>query len=214
MERRKVSAVHAGFIQELDALLRLDAQNQRRYRPGPGRPGPATLSKHQMILMTESVFIKAFSHYELFLEEVFILYTRNRPTRGGHRVPSFILPKDGEHARDILKSGMPFLEWNSPDTIVRRCEVYLHDGDPIKRSITAYSARLQRMKAIRNAIAHRSAEAAQRYNNVVRAELRAAPLQPLSPGEFLLSTDPATPASYFLLSYLGIFRSVANVAAG
>ncbi|RWE64078.1 hypothetical protein [Mesorhizobium sp.] len=214
MERRKVSTVHADFIHELDSLLRLDAQNQRRYRPGPGRPGPATLSKHQMVLMTESVFIKAFSHYELFLEELFILYTRNKPTRGGTRVPSFILPKDGEHAREILKSGMQFLEWNSPDIIIRRCEVYLHDGDPIKRSVTTHSARLQRMKAIRNAIAHRSAEAAQKYNNVVRSELRAAPLQPLLPGEFLLSTDPSAPASYFLVSYLNIFRSVANVAAG
>ncbi|WP_136621277.1 MULTISPECIES: hypothetical protein [Mesorhizobium] len=213
-ERRKVSAVHSDFIHELDSLLRLDAQNQSRFRAGPGRPGKASLSKGQMVLMTESIFTKAFSHYELFLEEVFILYTRSKPTIGGASVPSYIAPRDANHARDMLKSSMPFLDWNSPDNIVRRCEIYLKDGDPIKLSITTHSARLQSMKTIRNAIAHRSTEATVKYNNVVRAELRAAPLRPLNPGEFLLAADPVAPPSYFLLSYLDVLRRVANVAAG
>lgn len=212
-ERRKVSAVHGDFIRELDGFLRLDAQNQQRYRAGPGRPGPATLSKSQMILMTESIFTKAFSHYEMFLEELFILYTRSKSTINGKRVYSYIAPRDGKHARDMLKSNMPFLEWNSPDNIIKRCETYLKDGDPIKLSITTHSARLQTMRSIRNAIAHRSSEATVKYNNVVRAEMRASPLHPLQPGEFLLMVDPVNPPAYFLLSYLDILRNVANVAA-
>ena len=214
VERRKVSAVHGDFVRELDGFLRLDAQNQQRYRAGPGRPGPATLSKSQMILMTESIFTKAFSHYELFLEELFILYTRSKLTMRGKRVESYIVPRDGNHARDMLKSSMPFLEWNSPDNIIRRCETYLKDGDPIKLSITTHSTRLQTMRVVRNAIAHRSTEASIRYNNIVRAELRASPLQQLQPGEFLLMADPANRPSYFLVTYLDVLRNVANVAAG
>lgn len=212
MERRKVSTAYADFIHELDALLRLDAQNQQRYRTGPGRPSSVALSKNQMVLMTESVFVKAFSLYELFLEEIFILYTRNRPTRSGARVQSYIMPRDGEHAREMLKSNMPFLDWNSPDSLIRRCEIYLKDGDPIKHSITAHSDRLRRMKTVRNAIAHRTQEATQKYNNAVRSELRVAPLRPLPPGEFLLSSDPTAPPSYFLISYLNVLRSVATLA--
>jgi len=213
-ERRKVSAVHSDFVRELDRFLRLDSQNQQRYRAGPGRPGPATLSKSQMILMTESIFTKAFSHYELFLEELFILYTREKLTIGGKRVGSYIFPRDAAHARDMLKSSMPFLEWNSPDNVIRRCETYLAEGNPIKLSITTHSSRLQTMRVIRNAIAHRSSEAATKYNNIVRSELRASPLRILEPGEFLLMADPNNAPSYFLITYLEILRNVANVAVG
>lgn len=213
-ERRKVSAVHSDFVRELDALLRLDSLNQQRYRAGPGRPGPATLSKKQMILMVESIFIRAFSHYEAFLEEIFILYTRGKLTLGGVPVQSYIKPINSAHARDMLKSAMNFLEWNSPDNVIRRCEIYLMDGDPIKLSVTAHVARLQNIRKVRNAIAHRSTEALSSYSSVVRAEMRAAPLRLPAPGEFLLTTDPGNPNNYFLLSYLGILRSVADVAAG
>jgi hypothetical protein len=184
------------------------------YRPGPGRPCPQALSKWQMTLMTESIFVRAFSYYEQYLEELFILYTRGRKTKSGKLVKSYVSPTDGRHARDMLKANMQYLEWNSPSNVISRCEIYLRDGNPIKLALTSYTTRLQYMRKIRNAIAHRSSEASSAYNVVVRTELRAPPLAPLLPGEFLQHADPSAPPSYFLLTYFDVFKAVANIASG
>jgi hypothetical protein len=116
-ERRKASAVLKEFNGIIDGLINLDALNQQRYRAGPGRPAPAVLSKNQMILITEGIFVRAFTSYERFLEEIFILYARGKPTASGVKVTRYITPKDAQHARELVKSGMMFLEWNSPDSL-------------------------------------------------------------------------------------------------
>lgn len=214
VDRRKVGAAHSDFTKEIDRLLRLDAQNQQRFRVGPGRPGPTKFSKGQMTLITEGIFMRAFSLYEAYLEDVFILYSRGKRTRTGHRVKSFLKPSTGSHARDMIKSQMTFLEWNSPDNVIKRCDIYLGDGNPIKRSITTNITRLKNMRKIRNAIAHKSIEARANYASVVRGELRASPLIMPEPGEFLITTDPRDPDSYFLVIYLDVLKTVADISAG
>lgn len=213
-ERRRVGAIHSEFVLEIDRLLRLDARNQQRFRAGPGRPGPAALSTNQMNLITEGIFLRGFSLYEKFLEEIFIFYSRGRSTRSGDSVESFLRPRNGAHARDMVKSHMTFLEWNSPETIIQRCDIYLRDGSPIKIALTSNLTRLGYMRRIRNAIVHRSREASDRYAIVVRDELRAMPLNIPNPGEFLLSTDPRARSTYFLISYLGVLKNVADASAG
>ena len=204
-ERRKVSAVVADFINRMERLQRLDAQNQQRFRAGPGRPGRATLSRHQMEVLTEGIYIRALTAFELFLEESFILYMRSKPTVGDKRVKSFVNPKDAGHARDMMKSHLNFLEWNSPDIVIKRCEIFLEEGGPIKQAIAQNLSRLQNMRKVRNAIAHNSAEARTQYASVVRLELRAAPLHLPEPGGFLLMADPSLPRSYFLISYWQLY---------
>jgi hypothetical protein len=213
-DRRRAGAIHSDFVSEIDRLLRLDAQNQQRFRAGPGRPGPASLSISQMTLITEAIFLRAFSSYEKFLEEIFVFYARGRATRGGELIESFLHPKNGGHARDMIKSHMTFLEWNSPETIIQRCDIYLRDGGPIKIALTSNLTRLGYMRRIRNAIVHRSMEALDRYATVVRSELRAMPLKVPDPGEFLLLTDPQVRTSYFLTSYLDVLKAVADTSAG
>ena len=211
--RRKASAVLKEFTSIIDGLITLDALNQQRYRAGPGRPGPAVLSRGQMCLITEGIFVRAFTSYESFLEELFILYACGKPTISGKQLKRYISPKDGKHAREIIKSGMNFLEWNSPDILIQRSETYLNGG-PVKQAITLHKARLEVIRKVRNAIAHRSDEAWVRYTKIVGNELRAPPLSMPEPGEFLLMSDPSAPTQYFLLTYLLILKNVAVVAAG
>lgn len=205
-------AVKREFDEALDELLRLDDLNQRRYRAGPGRPGPAVLTKRQMILITEGIFIRAFTTFERFLEEVFVLYARGKPGVSGEVGRSFILPRDGNHARELLRSGMNFLEWNSPDILISRAETYL-SGGPIKSAIALHRDRLNSIRRVRNAIAHRSDEAWQKYLKVVISELRAMPLSEPDPGELLMHSDLAAPHQHLLITYLGVLKSSAAVAA-
>lgn len=213
-DRRRVGAISSQFIADIERLLRLDVQNQQRFRAGPGRPGPANLSRSQMMLITEGIFLRAFSSYEKLAEEIFIFYSRGQPTRSGVRVDSFLRPRNGAHAREMIKSHMTFLEWNSPDIIIERCDIYLKDGGPIKAAFTANLTRLRDMRWIRNAIVHRSLEAFNRYGRVVRSELRAPPLTLPEPGEFLQMTNPQNRPSYFLITYMDTLKSVAQTAAG
>ena len=84
-ERRKVSTALAAFEAELHRLTRLDDLNQSRFFPGPGRPGATRLSPSQMHLLTEAIFARAFSRYEMYMEEVFLgLESR----RGTYRIPA------------------------------------------------------------------------------------------------------------------------------
>lgn len=212
-ERRKVGTAYAEFISEINLLSRLDLQNQNRYRAGPGRPSRSTLSKSQLFLITEGIFTRAFSSYERFLEETFLLYARGKPTMSGASVKTYLSPRSTVHAREIIKSHMNYLEWNSPNTIIKRCDIYLDEMNPLRNAMTAHANALGNMRKIRNAIAHRSNEAQEGYQSVLRAELRALPVRVPAPGEFLLMTNPRTPKNYFLVSYLDTLKDVASTAA-
>lgn len=215
VERRRVSTAFEEFNAELKRLESLDDLNQERYFPGPGRPGKLRLSAGQMHLLTEAILTRAFSKYEEFIEQVFVLYCQGRPDLSGARVGSYIVPRNAQHARAMLKAGMAFLEWNSPDKVIGRCETYLHKDSPIFLAISTHQTRLTHIRRVRNAIAHSSSEAINQFQRTVRDELGAAPLRPMSPGHFLIMTDRRAPrAQYYLRSYIGVLKAVAQIAAG
>jgi hypothetical protein len=110
---------------------------------------------------------------------------------------------------------MNFLEWNSADKIIERSKVYLEEDNPIYLAITSHQARLNRLRHVRNAIAHASEEAHSRFLRTVRDELGVAPLRTPTVGEFLIMRDRAAAApQYFLRSYLDVLAAVALAAAG
>lgn len=214
MGHRRVSAAYNAFKAELDQLQRLDDLNQRRFFPGPGRPGRDRLTKNQMHLLSESILARAFRRYEHFIEQTFLLYCQGRPSASGQTVGSYLKPRNADHARSLVQSGMTFLEWNSPDNVIDRSKVYLLPDSPIFTAVTTYSSRLSRIRKVRNAIAHSSVEAQTQFLKVVRDELGVAPLRPPGVGEFLIMNDAAAPAPrYYLRTYLAVLGDVARIAA-
>lgn len=212
--RRKVSAAYNSLVSELGQLSRLDDLNHARYYPGPGRPGIGRLSSRQMYLLTESILARAFSKYEQFIEQVFILYCMGKPTMGGNVVGSYLTPSDFHHAKQMLKSGMTFLEWNDADKVIQRCEIYLYEDSPVYIALTTHGSKIRNIRRVRNAIAHSSGEAETQYLKTVRDELGTLPLAIPRPGEFLLMRDRrARPRQHILKSYLSSLKVVAQVAA-
>jgi len=209
-----MSAAFSAFEAEMMHLQRLDDLNQKRHLPGPGRPREGGLSTNQLHLLTEAIFSRAFRQYEKFIEEAFLLYCQGRASLSGNRVRSFISPKNAKHAKQIIQSGMNFLEWNSPSKIIDRCEMYLDSNNPIKLAITTHRSKLQCIRKVRNAIAHASEEAATQFRSVLRQELLVMPLKIPDVGEFLNMRDRNSPnQDYYLRSYVAILRSVALVSA-
>ncbi|MDP2115979.1 MAG: hypothetical protein Q8J71_01085 [Brevundimonas sp.] len=191
-------------------MRRLDAQNQRRYRLGPGAPGIGAMTTSQMVVLTEGIFLAAFRAYETFLEEIFVLYVMGKKSRSSVTAHAFLKPRSSAHAIQLMQSSMPYLEWNTPDKVIARAELYLRDGEPIKSALTRNRAALAETRWIRNRIAHGSGEAQTKYQNVVRTALRTMPLKVPLPGEFLMMTDPRTVGQYFLVKYLDVLQTVAD----
>lgn len=175
MGHRRVSAAYGSFRDEMNRLKRLDDLNQERFYPGPGRPGRERLTKSQMHLLTEGILARAFSRYEAFIEQAFLLYCQGKPSKSGRKVRSYLAPRNASHARSLVQSGMTFLEWNSADNVIERSKTYLYPDSPIFTAMTAYRARLSNIRRVRNAIAHCSVEARAHFLKVVRDELGVAP---------------------------------------
>lgn len=190
--RRKVSRVLKDFRQEIDQLERFDADNQGEN---------SRLNKKQLHLLTESIFFSAYRSYEQFVRDVFILYCLEKNTQSGKKVRSYLDPTSFHHAERMLQSSMQFIDWNSPELLIERADLYLKDGFPIKDPYIANTGSLNDFKHIRNHIAHRSENSLNKYQKVVRRHYGFAPLQTPEPGEYLLLSEKATPNRYKLLSF-------------
>ncbi|RLK48871.1 hypothetical protein DFR31_1986 [Alkalispirillum mobile] len=199
MARIKISAAHRDFTAELNSLIRLDSINQSN----------TGLSKGQLELLTEGVFLSAFRAYENYVEEVFILYTLEKNGLSGFKPKSYLKPRSYNHSRDLIRSSMPFLDWSNPESVMERASIYLSSGEPLRTAIAGANRDLQDMKTLRNQIAHNSKESKIKYAKLLRREYGTAPLNIPSPGRHLLKTAPGrSPTEHYLAFYINTLLSV------
>lgn len=211
MARIKVSAPYGEFVQEIDSLLRIDKNNQRRFIPGPRRSSQNSISHQQLVLLTEGVFFSSFRAFESLLEDIFLLYTLEKPTLANRRPRSYLKPRGFDHAFHLIKSAMPYLDWTNPNTVIGRAETYLKDGQPFKIVIASNQVSLNDMKKIRNHIAHKSRESLMQYLTVLKKHYRVIPLQIPRPGEYLIKIVPnSAPPTHYLVYYLENLKQIAK----
>ncbi len=164
------------FKLTLTNLFLLDQRTQEHDPP---------LATTQLYIINEAILLRAFRAFENLAEEAFIHYTFGHPTLSGVPVTSFIRPKDSRHAYEILRSSQPFLEWNSPTTVITRAETYLDKGGPIKAAYASKQSLIIDMKRVRNHIAHNSQSSLEEYKKLLNNYLLTIPLAIPEPGEFL-----------------------------
>lgn len=205
----RIDIAHQAFLRELRRLRAVDRENQSRFRLAAAAPRTSRLSDAQFSLLSEGLFSIGFRRFERFLEEIFVLYAKGKRSPSGRGARPFIAPRSSEHALDLMQSGMAFLEWNSPEKVISRAELYLREGAPIKDVIIAHRSIFDDARIIRNHIAHDSRESMRRYRAVAARRLRIAPANVPPPGAFLQQTDP-TSGSYFLLIFFDGFETIAG----
>jgi len=202
--RRKLSAVFRDFQYEITQLERFDAENQSNFSSAT-----RTISQKQLHFLTEAIFFRAFRYLEGFLRDIFLLYCLQKRPMDGSKVISYLKPSGFMHAETLIKSSMRFLDWANPDELIKRSEIYLKDGFPIKLPVSSNRESLQDFRKIRNHIAHDSKESLDDYKNVLRRHYGIIPLSIPEPGEFLLVPDKVNPTKYKLL----IFFEQLNILA-
>ncbi|WP_122710537.1 hypothetical protein [Pseudomonas viridiflava] len=146
-------------------------------------------------LLYEAIFLRMYRAYENLLENVFISYLIGEQTIGGVQINSHVRPIDRDHARALVTSSQPFLDWTSPQVVIKRADTYIIGGDPIRTAIAGSQSHLQQAKKIRNHIAHNSTESAKDFNSIIVHFLLTAPLAAISAGEFLAYTPTSGPCA-------------------
>jgi hypothetical protein len=164
------------FRTTLTNLFLLDQRTQEHDPP---------LATTQLYIINEAILLRAFRALENLAEEAFIHYAFGNPTLSGAPVTSFIRPKDSRHAYEILRSSQPFLEWNSPQTVISRAETYLENGGPIKAAYASKQSLIIDIRRIRNHIAHNSQVSLEEYKKLLNNYLLTIPLVIPEPGDFL-----------------------------
>jgi hypothetical protein len=161
--------------------------------------------------MMEVVYLRAFLALEAFLEESFILFSLGqRPPRG--RAPyRFTFPPNRKAAEEWIlpedTRSRSYASWD-PGAVRVRAGRFFKDGAPFEMALSAKQTALQDARTIRNKIAHDSASAEQRFQNLVRQKLGAVP-SGLTVGSFLDTDVPgAAPRQSFLEHYLEIIDLV------
>jgi hypothetical protein len=171
-----------------------------------GKRAQITIARRD--ILAEVAFLRAFTGWEVFLEETFLLYLL------GHKIPKarprrFGFPPDRNAAAEWCSDGKEHAKWNVSD-VRRRADRWFKDGRPFSPALQGQQSRLSQLVTIRNAIAHESSAARLKFENLVREELPTAPAT-MSVGAFLLTTKPTTtPPISFMEFYLGQVEQVAK----
>lgn len=206
MARRKISAVTNEFSDKIRSLNHIDIRNQERHSSN----GQST----ELVLLTEAIFFRGFRAYENFLEDIFVLYTMEKPTIRGRVRKSYLQPKNFEHARELLSSGKRFLDWTNPETVIERAEHFLKNGGIIKNPLIGAKRDLLDMRALRNHIAHNSKESHIQFEKVVRRARGTLPVHHVRPGDHLLSqVRGGAPESYYLDYYFDRLLEISEAIA-
>ena len=169
----------------------------------------ALISAKRRDSLTELAFFRVFSSWEAFLERTFILYMLGQQAPSGRKTHRFGFPPNESAAYEWVADGREYANW-TPEHVKPRAKRLFRDGRPFDPALTSHHNLLFQMKIVRNAIAHESAKARQKFEVLVRNELGALPPD-TTVGNFLLTVKPRiAPPQSFLEFYLGEITKLAT----
>jgi hypothetical protein len=182
------------------------ADDARRWSLPGARP---YITKARRDGMIELAYFRSFLAWETFLEEAFILYLLGKIPPKGRAPRRFALPPDRRAAEGLVSEGREYSRWDAIN-VASRAQRFFRRGGHFTNPLRSKQALFEDAKKIRNAVAHESANARQKFETLVRTELGTLPAG-LTVGDFLNTTKPAsTPPRSFLEFYLTSIQSIAD----
>lgn len=176
----------------------------------PAQPGASVqISPQRRDTLTEMAFLRAFTGWEIFLEETFLLYLLGHQPPKGQPPRRYGFPPNREAAFEWCSEGRDYAKWNVGD-VRKRADRWFRQGKPFTPALQGQQSRLGQLVTIRNAIAHGSSAARGKFETLVRNELQALPPN-TTVGSFLMTTKPnSNPPISFLEFYLSEVNRVAQ----
>ena len=198
MAQRRLKTVLTEFLNNLGDCRQLSAEAHHLAPPGlRGRQNVLTVQKWRD-RMTEMAFLRAFLAWESFLEETFVLYLSGQSPPRGRTPKRNVVPLSQNIATTLIFEGRGYAQWTSMSVVRERADRFFSHGRPFGPILAKNTNSLDEVNTIRNAIAHRSGSARERFETLVRTKIRTLPAN-LTVGGFLQTTEPGSspPASFF-----------------
>jgi len=209
MAPRSLANVLGDFQRSLRESSRLANDAYRWSQPlQPGvRPQISQKRRHAI---TELAFLTSFLAWEIFLEHSFILYLMGKGAPRGPAPVRYAFPPSLSAAIDWVAEGKEYAQWTSPPHVRGRAERFFRNGRPFAVALRSNQNVLEEAQIIRNAIAHKSANAQKKVERIVRARMGGVLPPNITTGKFLGTTVPGSaPPISFLDFYLERLESCA-----
>lgn len=202
MAQRQLRSTLSDFAQSLQECRQLSADAHVWSVPGAYGVRPY-ISRRRRDYMTEMAFLRAFQSWEVFVEESFILYLWGRKPPRGRAPKRYAYPPDHKTAAEwVIPEGRDYAQWTHVKYVCERAERFFKGGRPYGPVLSGNQNLLDEARIIRNAIAHKSASAREKFEKIVRGKIGVLPPN-LTVGGFLGMTAPGTaPPVSFLESYI------------
>lgn len=196
------------FLRNLQECKRLASDAYQWSLPG----AHPHISRSRRDHLTEMAFLRAFLAWEVFVEESFVLYLLGqRAPRGRPPVRHAFPPNQRTAMEWVIPEGRSYASWTVPTHISNRAERFFRDGRPFADVLRANQTLLDEARIIRNAIAHKSMSASDKFEAFVRTKLGVLPPN-TTVGSFLGTTEAGTaPPVSFLESYVGKIDTAARL---
>ena len=127
---------------------------------------------------------------EQFFETTLGLFTLGHRTPRGYRPRRLrFLNCSLPAALDVFRGDQDFVGWNSPSVIIDRAARWLRNAEPYQTPLSSASQLLSYLKKMRNAMAHDSDDAREKYAEATRRLYGSLPKR-VYPGAQLLQPPP------------------------
>lgn len=161
-------------------------------------------------MVVKQSFVSVFTEWEHFLENSTIAYALGFPSVKGHHLTRFVLPKDEEHANQLIKGTSTYPDWSNMEIVIKLADALFEGGKPYVDALNGFSSKYKEMKKVRNHIVHNSIKSSNEFDSLVRTALRASSVG-ISATEFLLSKKGNSP--FFYKTYITHIHNAAKKIA-
>lgn len=196
MAQRELGSVVRQYNSTVRECRRL--ANDARQWSLPGSPLLLTTMRRDSLI--ELAFLRGFLAWESFLEESFVLYLLGKNAPRGRPPRRFAMPPTRSAAQLFVAEGREHTKWDVASAS-NRAERFFAGGRPFAGPLRSNQSHLSDAGTIRNAVAHKTPRAREKFEALVRRELGALPPN-MTVGGFLNTTKPS---SIPLLSYLEFY---------
>jgi hypothetical protein len=202
---RQLQHALTDFLNTIEDCRRL-AGDAYRWSQRDSRPQIPRKRAESMVALA---FLRAYLAFEAFLEEGFVLYVVGmKPPRGRAPVRFTFPPTRREAKKWVIPEGHAYAKWDAT-TVANRALRFFRGGGPFTRALRGSQNVLGEAKTIRNAVAHESENAREKFETLARMKLHSLPSN-LTVGGFLNTAVPSsTPPQSFLEFYLERLELVA-----
>jgi hypothetical protein len=163
---KTIAALDVDFSRYVGDSLKIIASTEALWLTAP----PASVIRKQLKVpqleaLYEAVYLRVFSAWEAFVEDVLVRFMSGYKTStyGPVLTPGCPHSRTVRGARAVLYGARPYILWHNPVSSANRIAGFV-TGSPLEATLRSQQARLEIFAAIRHRIAHNSDDTRTTFN--------------------------------------------------